>query len=263
MTSSGWCGNFVENANLRHNNAGWIVRHGSAILLAEGIVLIGLATWQATHEAVASVFAFGGIAATVLSVLIERIEGAFELTPTGLKATLSALRRVEEREDLTLEEKADEILALVAAISKPETGRMAAPEMPSTQAQATGTIFPTFDVYVVDADAHASGLRFEQFVRDAFIANGWHVNARQHVAGYEVDLVARRESLTLFVETKLRRSKIGMADATQFVAKTRSSGDRQAQWALVLPAGGLTNAAQTLLASIAALHVLEVPVVWN
>jgi hypothetical protein len=240
------------------------VRHGSAILLAVGIVLIGLATWQATHEAVASVFAFGGIAAAVLSVLIERIEGAFEFTPTGLKATLSALRRVEEREDLTLEEKADEILALVAAMSKPEMDRTAAPEMPSTQAQAaTGTIFPTFDVYVVDADAHASGLRFEQFVRDAFIANGWHVNARQHVAGYEVDLVARRESLTLFIETKLRRSKIGMADAAQFVAKTRSSGDRQAQWALVLPAGGLTSAAQTLLASVATLHVLEVPVVWN
>src|SRR4051794_29841784 len=88
----------------------WLGRNGGWVLLVFGVALVVVAIVFADKQAIASILAFSGVAAVVLGVLLSRLEGPFELSPTKLAATLRAARKAGVREDLTLEERADLIL---------------------------------------------------------------------------------------------------------------------------------------------------------
>jgi hypothetical protein len=244
-----------------------IERHGGVLLVIVGISLIGLATWQAVHSAVASVFAFCGVAMVVLGVVLERMEGAFELAPTGLKATLSAAQQLEIREDLTLEEKADELLALLR-----HAGLTTTPAEPAKQKTTTVSdgedsssprIFPALEPYVVRQRSATTGLRFEQFVAAAFRATGWEVKPEVRRHGWVLDFEARREGLTIYVECKLMRARFGAADAAHFLAAVQPENAHGALCILVVPTGSLTANARDTLLRAPNVHVLEAPVIWD
>ncbi len=65
----------------------------------------------AEKQAVASILAFSGVASAIFGVLLSRLEGAFEFSPTKFSATLKAARTVGIRDDLTLDERAQVIFA--------------------------------------------------------------------------------------------------------------------------------------------------------
>jgi hypothetical protein len=243
-----------------------IERHGGVLLVLVGGVLIGLATWQAVHSAVASVFAFCGVAMVVLGVVLERVEGAFELAPTGLKATLRAVQQLEIREDLTFEEKADELLALIQD-SGLTTIATAPPEQHTTEGEVDGReaskIFPVLQPYVVGERSAAAGFRFEQFVAAAFREAGWDVKPEVRHHGYILDFEANRAGLTVFVETKLMRARFGAADAERFLGVIQPMRTNGAQYVLVVPIGALTANARVILQRAGNLSILEAPIVWE
>src|SRR4051812_3484569 len=100
----------------------WLGRNGGWVLLALGLLVLSLGLLFADHEALASVLGFSGVAVAVLGVLLSRLEGTFELSPTKLAGTLKRARQVATREDLTLEERGDALLHLLRVPSEPRSG---------------------------------------------------------------------------------------------------------------------------------------------
>src|SRR4051812_46032812 len=69
----------------------WLVRQGGWILVLVAVALIALATVFADKEAVAAIFALGGVALFIVGVLLPRIQGPLKFGPTGLEISLAEL----------------------------------------------------------------------------------------------------------------------------------------------------------------------------
>jgi hypothetical protein len=217
-------------------------RHGGWVLLVFGIALVTLAALLADKPAVASIFAFTGVASAIVGVLLARIEGPFELTATGLKARLRAARIVIEREDWTLEDKGDVLTELLAP-DVDESSRLAEPG--STEARSLGRSWNESPSY--------RARQFEEAVRHRLEDDGWSVKETTLGRDFGADFVATRDGERIVVEAKARR-RLGVADVLEFVSKAHAlNGIDQfepATFVLAVPRGVLTASARTELAGL-------------
>jgi hypothetical protein len=211
-------------------------RFGGLILIGLGISLIVLATVFADEEAVASIFAFTGVASAVLGVVLARIEGPFELSATGLKATLRNAHTVIQREDWTSEQKLD---VLIQLLTKAQAGPLAeGADVGATLNVATGQA-------VVESPVDR-GRRFERAVQQHLESKGCSVSeasARDIVA----DFVAECDGKRFLVEAKARQ-RLNAADVQDFAGMARSINSidqfKSATLALAVPRGSLTAGAR-------------------
>lgn len=244
---------------------------GGPFLVVVGFGLIALATWHETRSSVATVFAVMGVASVILGVVLERVEGAFELGPGGLKATLRAARSIEEREDLTLAEKGDELLYLLSGargapahrpVQSPLAGRLTTQpglgSPPSPQLPSPG-------LFVVTSESRAqASLDFQRHVAQAFRSAGWHVEEPDGPGDMGVDLKARLGGRLVCVEVKLYRAPLSAADAREFLGLAHLAPcGADAEYVLAVREGSLTRAALDALRSSPRITLLEVPVVWD
>jgi hypothetical protein len=208
------------------NKPDFLARRGGWMLVGWGVVLVALACIFAGEATIASIFAFTGVAIVVLGVLAARFEGDFELTAMGLKGKLLA---VAEREDLTLEDKGDEMVRLVER----EVGGHR--QLPAVEQG------PRLD----PSTGMRRYLAFEDKVMEWFRANGWSVERVDHRAAG--DFIAKRNGATRLVEVKAR-SRISTADIRQIVGKAiladHPEYGRDFKVVLAVPAGSLTKMAR-------------------
>jgi hypothetical protein len=178
-------------------------RHGGLGLTLFGIALVVLACCFADKTAVAPIFASGGIVCVVLGVVLSRVEGDLELSATGLKARLQAVRTITEREDLTLDEKADEIIEVIEA---PRVS--VAPRFPRG-----------VEVGSPPDDPVQRALEFERLLRDHLIAEGWTIEDHRPIdaADQGWDMVARRGDEHALVVAKASR-RLARADVQRAIA---------------------------------------------
>jgi hypothetical protein len=194
-----------------------------------GIALVALACVFASRATIAPIFAFGGVACVVLAILLSRIEGDFELTATGLKARLQATQQIVAREDLTLDEKAEEIIDVVA--SPP---REIAPRFLKVPHHSSG------------AAAAARGLRFERAVARHLEAQGWEVAATRHM-DFGRDLIVTRKGQTMAVVVKANRH-LARADIER--ALTGQTGSDAMKLILAVQPGALSTEARRFVAEL-------------
>ena len=81
------------------------------MLVVAATALIALAATFADHDALAVVFALGGVALVIVGVMLPRVQGQFEFSPTGFKLFLAELEI--QTSDLSPEAKADVLDAIV------------------------------------------------------------------------------------------------------------------------------------------------------
>jgi hypothetical protein len=253
----------------RRDGGNVLGRFGGWLLMTFGCGLIALAAVFASEAAVAPIFAFGGIACFVLGPILSRMEGDFELTASSLKARLTAVQGVAQRDDLTLEDKADEIIRLMdtdeiagdfaerifsrslasTAKKHPEGNRSEAPKL-TGGSRANGT----------RVDARQRANEFERLVHDRLEAEGWDVeSAPLHPVGY--DFLAFDGQRRWYVEAKARR-RLSTADVRSIIAQLQWAGRGQddAAYALAVPAGSLTPSAQEAVRSFGPNYrVIELP----
>jgi hypothetical protein len=250
-----------------HSDLDWLGRNGGWVLLVLGIALIAISVAIADkREAVACVLAFSGVAASVLGVLLSRLEGAFEFSPTKFAATLKAARTVGTREDLTLEEKADLIIHLLGVGGdEPEATETTSPESPKVegpdeQRDYLPSRLLSFTAPTEINQVKLAGSSFEHHVAQIFRADGWAVEGASSRRDPSFDLVARKNDKTLYIEVKLRR-RLSAADVGQVIAAVLSRSDPpNAGYVFAVNAGGLSAAAQGALAKAPNLYVMEIPV---
>lgn len=208
----------------------FLARHGGWMLLVWGIVLVVLACVFANEDTVAPIFAFTGVASFVLGILAARFEGDFELSATRLKGKLLA---VAAREDLTLEDKGEELVRLA------EEGSGDEPEW-RPESSSAWRPYRALQRYMA----------FEERARDWFLANGWQVEQRESLTGYG-DFIATKNGMTALVEVK-SRSRLSAADIHRILdladrAAPIAVGDGPASevtFALAVPEGSLSEAAE-------------------
>jgi Holliday junction resolvase-like predicted endonuclease len=204
-----------------------LARFPGVCLALFGIALVALACVFASKTTVAPIFAFGGIACVVLAVLLSRIEGDFELTATGLKARLQATQQIVEREDLTLDEKAEEIIDVVASPLRASAGSV--------------YVFPHHGSTVA-----ARGYRFEQAVQRHLEAQGWEVIPTPH-ADSGRDLIATRNGVTVAVVVKANRH-LARADVERALASV--TGPNAMKLILGVQPGALSAQARHFVAEL-------------
>lgn len=247
----------------------WLAQHGGWVLLAFGIAVVAAAVLVADHDPVASVLGFAGVATAVFGVVLSRLEGAFEISPTKISATLRKARQVGVRDDLTLEEKADAILGLLGVGAPSGTAASeeeAAPSVtqdasPKREASIPKLPRPTPFVATVDEGrpVHAA-MAFEKHVEADFARQGWDVQEQTHDVG--VDLFVSKDNFRAAVEIKLRR-QLSLADARAFLntAMLSIEGGRVDGAILAVADGTLSRAAEALLDNAQSVAVLRYPVV--
>jgi Holliday junction resolvase-like predicted endonuclease len=249
----------------------WLGRYGGWVLLVLGIALVAVSVFFANGQTLAATLAFLGVAAAVFGVLLSRLEGDFEFSPTKFVGTLRAVRRIGIRDDLTLEEKADVILGLVGvgdrAQESPAAEAMEASESDDTRpgqpAGDTRRSLPRPIPFTVTGDTnqvHAVGMAFERHVAEVFTRAGWEVeNAVDH-PDLGFDLLAKKQGTALYIEVKLRR-RLSTADARRFVDVALSRKEiQEARYVLAVNTGALSPAARVALAAAPSMEVWEVPV---
>jgi hypothetical protein len=269
----------------------WLGQRAGWVLLALGVVLIGLAVTTAGHEAVAAIFAFSGAATAIFGVLLSRLEGPFEISPTRFSGVLKKLKNVSAREDLTFEERANLLLKIlgVSGASTPAPppaapparreaprARRGAPAASGRDATSTGagpttsSEIPTrqqrpplprpvpFTVTGETDRAGAVAQAFERFVIERFRADGWEVDAARSMdRGF--DFKAQKDETEAFVEVKLRR-RFSAADAAALIGAVKTWGETTDQWILAINAGALSGAAREQFSAFPAIEVWEVPI---
>jgi hypothetical protein len=221
---------------------------GGWILVGFGITLIALSAIFADKTAIAPVFAFGGIACVVIGVLVARIEGEFELTPASLRAQLSAVTTVARSEELTLEEKGDQIVEIVAG-SQERLEAALTRAMSQAHASVASTAADRLERTANETAARGGpaqtrGYRFEQAVADYFLGRGFEV---EQTRDFGFDLVARKPGEeTRFVQAKAVRH-LSRADVERLI--TLASVDQAPDGIVVLATlpGSLTANAREAL----------------
>jgi hypothetical protein len=226
------------------------------------MAVIALAVWQAEHEAVASVFAFTGVATAVFGLVFGQLEGTFELTATGLKARLREAQRVSAREDLTIDEKGDELVHLLSGEDAPtrETP-VSAPAEADREATSPAILLPKVPPFIAN-NRHQVWGEFVQHVSEAFHGDNWSVSTTHGPGDQGFDLRCEKDGVRAAVEVKLYRSRLSMADARQFIGTVQLDPWPGASYVLAVPLGGLTSKAREALEGVRRAQVLEVPVVW-
>ncbi len=204
-------------------------RHGGEGLVTFGVALVVLACVFADEATVAPIFAFGGVASIVLGVILVRVEGDLEFTTTGLRTRLLAVRTIASREDLTLEEKADEIIEVVESswtspLKVPHRGAAAGWPDPLSAAQR--------------------GWVFEAGVRDRLRADGWDVH--EEAGDHGGDLVAQRSDEQPLVVVKATR-RLSRADVERAIAGRLLAERSRARRVLATPAGAVSAEARAWL----------------
>lgn len=252
----------------------WLGRNGGWVLLVLGVAVVAVSVAIADQQAVASVLAFTGVAAAVFGVLLSRLEGAFEFSPTKFAATLRAARNVGTREDLTLEERADLILRLLGvggdARAEPPSVSLELLEedipharLPNADTDRDSLALPRpvpFTVTGATEDIHRVAVAFEQHVARVFRSAGWEIEDVSPAIGSGFDFVARQREWTLYIEIKLRR-RLSTADAREFMGAVLSRDDLpRTRYVLAVNSGALSAAAREALAGVPSIDVWEVPV---
>lgn len=234
------------------------------MLLCLGAALIALGAVLAKHEVVASVFAFSGVATALLGVLLSRLEGSFEVSPTRLVGTLKEMKTASVRDDLTFEERAN-ILFKLLGVSGEEGGRADRTPAEAPAPQTTPTVAlpqPTPFVATGEANqAEAVGQAFERHVEARFRQDGWKIESERTAWDMGFDFKAVKGDLTVYVEVKLRR-RLGAADARALLGAVHRHGADSpgAIWVMAVNAGALSAAARKELAWSSDVFVLEFPV---
>ncbi len=172
----------------------FLARRGGSILVVWGVILVALACVFQGQATIAPIFAFTGVASVVLGVLAARFEGDFELSATGLKGKLLA---VAEREDLTLEEKGDALVRIVARETSRIVDRDTAVEQRVTWSRQGGL--------------SQRGLAFGSQVTEWFQSDGWQIEPPIAAYGQVGDFMARKDGETLLVNV-MARSGLRAAD---------------------------------------------------
>jgi hypothetical protein len=262
----------------------WLGQRAGWVLLALGVVLIGLAVATAGHEAVAAIFAFSGAATAIFGVLLSRLEGPFEISPTRFSGVLKKLKTVSAREDLTFEERANLLLKILGVTGgstpapPPEAPpvRRGAPRARGRDGTSTGagpttsSEIPTMQhrpplprpvPFTVTGETDRAGAvaqAFERFVIERFRADGWEVDAARSMdRGF--DFKAQKDETEAFVEVKLRR-RFSAADAAALIGAVKTWGEATDRWILAINAGALSEAAREQFSAFPAIEVWEVPI---
>ncbi len=213
-----------------------LARYGGWVLVLFGLALVVLASVLADEQAVASIFAFTGVACVVLGVLFSRLEGPIELSATGLRAQLAALANDE---GLTLEDKGDEFVAIMKGQQeRPE-------ELPSE--------WPTVHPYLV-----MDSREWDALVTSWFNENAWQVEpVGPNDPGYDLRISKKGEGRYI-VEVSSRRN-LSSADvrrkADRLVAAAKSQPNTGV--ALVVRRGGLSQTALEEVSRYEGLRVFE------
>jgi hypothetical protein len=238
-------------------------------MLGLGLALIALAALLSSRQAVASIFAFSGVATAVLGVLLSRLEGRFELSITRLVANFRAARNAGTREDLTFEERANLIFKLLE-ISGDATSPAPTEDRPKARPGADQRRDPAKNDpslprpinFAVTGETDRTGavaVAFERHVACVFEGDGWEVESSMGTdRGF--DFVARRDGVTAYVGVKLRR-RVSAADIRQARGTMEAiAQDPSSRYVLVVNAGALSGMAREELSRTARLEVLEVPI---
>jgi Holliday junction resolvase-like predicted endonuclease len=253
-----------EKSEKKRDEEEFLARNGGWVLLLLGVTLIGLAVVVADQEALASIFAFSGIAAAVLGVLLPRLKGNLEFSPTRLAATLKEARSAGVREDLTFEDRANEILRLLGisgSVPSPREPPADAPESSAKQPREDGVELPPVPTFTVGMVGKGQlGLAFERHVMEGFKHLGWEIESEGSRLEFGVDFIARREGAIAYVQVKLAR-RFTLADLDHVIASfSRADSEGVARHVLAINSEALSATARERVASIADLEVVEVPV---
>lgn len=253
-----------------HDDTGWLGHRGGWVLLGLGAALIALAVLTSSHEALAAIFAFTGIATAILGVLLPRLEGPFEISVTKLAATIKAARKIGVSEDLTFDDRANAIFKLLgitgsaSPTEKPKVASKAEDRpTPPTSAEPTAPPFPSPLSFIVTGEvdrSHAVGMAFERHVQHAFDRAGWETEAAGPGVDYGVDFVARNDSRVAFV-TVLMRRRLSAADVDRAIGTFRRiDPSEESLHVLAVNEGAFSARSREALATASNLHVLEFPV---
>jgi hypothetical protein len=244
-------------------------------LVILGLALIALSIIAWDHEVMAAIFAFTGVATAIFGVLLPRLEGNFELSPTRLVANLKA---IGAREDLSFEDLANEFLKLlgISGSSLP-TGRWASADpvddIPSSSQQAqerrsdaaSKTVpLPVPVEFIVAGDISSPGavaMAFERHVEDLFQRTGWKVESQSRSPDRGIDFTAERDSEKVLVTVILRR-RVSVADVRNLIGLFSSLYSiAEGAQVVAVNQGALTIDARHTLAEFSEIQILEIPVV--
>lgn len=259
----------------RKSDLGWLGRNGGWVLLGLGLMFIGISVPLSDKQVVSSIFAFSGIAAAVFGVLLPRLEGPFQFSPTRFAATLVSARSIGARDDLTLEERADLILRIleIEGERRPqhakrmrrmqdmlESGRGVGP-LSSLRRPALPRPTP-IELSDDPNRIRENGIAFEQHVAELFREDGWTVEKLDLANDAAANFVARRDGEDCYVETKLRRRLSG-ADGRLIVetayASHKDRDPHKTRHVLAVNLGALSKqASEKLLGYV--VEVMEIPV---
>lgn len=247
----------------RGEKAEFLTRHGGWVLLLFGAALIVLAAVVASHEALAAIFAFTGIASAIIGVLLPRLTGDFEFSPTRLAATLKEIRNTSVREDLTFEERANEVLRLLeVGGSLPSQSAQRSDTSSLDRARADDVALPSVSTFEVEGPERRGslGVEFERHVMDAFRQADWKLVLVGPGPDFGVDFIAKRKGRTIYVQLKLAR-RLSVADLDRVAASfSRVDPPGIAGHVLAINEGALSVAARERLMQTPSLEVVEVPV---
>lgn len=227
----------------------FLARYAELLLLVLGCALIALAVLFIEHDAVASIFAFTGVASAILGIVFSRAEGPIEVGPAGLKATITRLSTVAKSEELTLEDKGE-----ILATTFDELSQTVEPEpIPSAEALGTAELSGGGGT----AGPHPSA--FETAAMEQLASEGWEIErARLQDQGF--DFKARRDTEVLLVEVKARR-RLAAADIRRVLSYLLPAAQAaHAIPVLVVPLGAATPTAMNAIADTG-VRLIELP--WD
>lgn len=212
---------------------------------------------------------FCAVVCAVVGVLLHRLEGPIELSPTSLRATLRRAQSVAGDENLTLEEKGDALVELVESVSASER-RLEEPRKRSSGVQVvTGAPLSSLPVISRFVLSNVGGIgvvprgesrRFEEHVKSAFEDAGWVI---ERLTDHDFDFRADKGPVRAYVEVKLRLN-LGAADARLFLQlvdwrlAAGRGGRETPRFLLVVAEGALSSGAKRELEERDLVTVLEV-----
>ena len=245
----------------------WLDRFSGPLLAVVGLMLIALGAIVRSHEVVASIFAFAGVATVILGVLLPRLEGQFEISPTRLVATFKAARQVGAREDLTFEDRANEIFKLLNIEGESEPDTKAARQQPQTEesnqsAPVAGAPLPKPLEFVVPGDLgsiSAVAQAFERHVERLFDQEGWEIESYGFTRDFVFDFKARKAEERAILSVLLRR-RISAADIAAISAMfSRIDPESESRHILAINQGAFSTAARQALNAQVEFELLEIP----
>lgn len=104
--------------SLKSRQADWLDVHGGYVLLAGGLMMIGIAILLADEVAVAPIFTTFGCGLVVLAAFYSRIEGPVKATRQGVAAAVGAAQRLSQDRGFPAEVQEE---AVTSAVEKVES----------------------------------------------------------------------------------------------------------------------------------------------